>query len=53
MKTKKKKQCKVDCGCNPPKKNKSETPNGKGDKPRPLNKSTYDKNYENINWSEK
>jgi len=24
--------------------------NGKGDSPRPVKKSVYDKNYDNINW---
>jgi hypothetical protein len=24
---------------------------GKGDKPRPINKKVYDKNYKIINWS--
>jgi len=26
---------------------------GKGDKPRPVNKTVYDKNYEEINWHRK
>ena len=51
MKTEKKKKCKTDCACKPKKEVKGS--NGKGDKPRPSNKNTYDKNYENINWSEK
>lgn len=24
---------------------------GKGDKPRPINKKEYDKNFENISWN--
>lgn len=24
---------------------------GKGDKPRPVNKKTFDKNFENIKWN--
>ena len=27
--------------------------NGKGDKPRPVSKKQYDKNYESINWKRK
>jgi hypothetical protein len=53
MKTKEKKQCKVNCGCDPVKKPKTNCSNGKGDKARPSDKSIYNKNYENINWSEK
>lgn len=26
---------------------------GKGDKPRPVNKNQYDKNYDSINWGHK
>lgn len=26
---------------------------GKGDRQRPVDKDTYDKNYEEINWSNK
>ena len=26
---------------------------GKGDKPRPVDKKIYDKNYENIKWGER
>lgn len=36
--------------CLPKSQNKS---NGKGDKPRPLLKSQYDKNYESISWKKK
>lgn len=27
--------------------------NGKGDRQRPVDKDTYDKNYEQIDWSDK
>lgn len=27
--------------------------NGKGDRQRPVDKETYDKNYEEIDWSDK
>jgi len=27
--------------------------NGKGDKPRPVSKKQYNKNYESINWKKK
>lgn len=27
--------------------------NGKGDKPRPVSKKQYDKNYESIDWKRK
>ena len=26
---------------------------GKGDKPRPVDKKIYDKNFDNINWEKK
>ena len=57
MKTEKKKKCKIDCGCKPPKEARAKgckvkSRNGKGDKPRPSDKDAYDKNYEAINWSE-
>ena len=32
-------------------KSKHKHQNGKGDKPRPTDKSEYNKNYDNINWS--
>ena len=36
---------------NPPKSSGSR--NGKGDKPRPTDKSKFDKNYNKINWNKK
>ena len=32
---------------------KTNNQNGKGDKPRPVSKKQYDKNYESINWKRK
>jgi len=51
MKTKKQKQCNLNCGCKPEVKAKHQ--NGKGDKLRPSDKNEYNKNYEKINWSKK
>ena len=50
MKTKSKKLCNKSCGCPAPKKSHQ---NGKGDKPRPLDKNQYNKNYETINWKKR
>lgn len=40
------------CGC-AVNRTKCQTTNGKGDKPRPISKSQYNKNYESINWTKK
>lgn len=32
---------------------KNTNANGKGDKPRPVCKNTYNKNYDSINWKKK
>ena len=42
--------CKGKCPASKP---KTQHRNGKGDKPRPVEKQKYDINYESINWKKR